>query len=131
MLETIPPGDTPVTEALLHRYRSLSKRACYAAEFAPESGEAEHFIAAIKRVQDALGDWHDWWTLTQTALRRLGEVHESSLVAELRNLTGAKFRHAVAVLAHSRVNLAAAPEPRAQPPARSTAKAARPVAAAA
>jgi CHAD domain-containing protein len=98
MLDGINRGDAPVTEALLHRYRILSKRARYAAEFAEPSSQAEKFIAGVKRVQDALGDWHDWLTLTQTASEHLGEVRESSLVAELHNVTGAKFRHAVAAL---------------------------------
>lgn len=98
MLEGIGRGEEPVTEALLHQYRIQSKRARYAAEFAEPSREAEQFIAGLKRIQDALGDWHDWLTLTQTAAEHLGEVRESPLVAELHNVTGAKFRHAVAVL---------------------------------
>ena len=102
MLGAIESGDTPVTEPLLHQYRILSKRARYAAEFANPSTEAVQLIAGIKRIQDALGDWHDWPTLTQTASEHLGEVRESSLVAELHNVTGAKFRHAVAVLSHMR-----------------------------
>jgi CHAD domain-containing protein len=102
MLETIDHGDAPVTEALLHQYRILSKRARYAAEFTEQSVEAEQFIAALKRIQDALGDWHDWLTLTQTAVEHLGEVRESSLVAELHNVTGAKFRNGVAVLSQTR-----------------------------
>jgi CHAD domain-containing protein len=131
MLQAIERGDAPVTEAVLHQYRILSKRARYAAEFANESKEAEQFIAGIKRIQDALGDWHDWLTLAQTAIEQLGEVQESSLVAELRNVTGAKFRHAVAVLSHMRANLDASPEHPVQPSARSTAKAIRPAASAA
>jgi len=102
MLATISRGDAPVTEALLHQYRILSKRARYAAEFAGRSAEADQFIADLKRIQDALGDWHDWLTLTQTASEHLGEVRESSLVAELHNVTGAKFRHAVVVLSQMR-----------------------------
>jgi len=102
MLEGIGRGDAPVTEALLHKYRILSKRARYAAEFAEQSNEAAQFITGIKRLQDALGDWHDWLILTQTASEHLGEVRESSLVAELHNVTGAKFRHAVAVLSQMR-----------------------------
>jgi|SRR5580704_3379 CHAD domain-containing protein len=102
MLGEISRGDSPVTEALLHEYRILSKRARYAAEFAEPSAQAEQFVAGLKRIQDALGDWHDWLTLTQTAAKRLGEVRESSLVAELHNVTGAKFRHAVAVLSEMR-----------------------------
>jgi CHAD domain-containing protein len=102
MLEAINRSDAPVTEELLHQYRILSKRARYAAEFAEPSGEAARFIAGLKRMQDALGDWHDWLTLTQTAGDRLGEVRESPLVAELHNVTGAKFRHAVGVLSQMR-----------------------------
>jgi len=102
MLEAINRTDAPVTEALLHQYRIISKRARYAAEFAEQSTEAAQFIAGVKRIQDALGDWHDWLTLTQSASEHLGEVRESSLVAELHNVTGAKFRHAVAVLSQMR-----------------------------
>jgi hypothetical protein len=53
-------------------------------------------------MQDAAGDWHDWFTLTRTAAKRLGDVHESSLVAALHNVTGAKFRSAVTVLSAMR-----------------------------
>jgi CHAD domain-containing protein len=98
MLEAMDCANAPVTEALLHQYRILSKRARYAAEFAVPSAGAEQFIARVKRIQDALGDWHDWLTLTRTASESLGEVRESPLVAELHNVTGAKFRRAVAVL---------------------------------
>ncbi len=120
MLQAIDRGDAPATEALLHQYRILSKRARYAAEFADDSTESQRFIADLKRVQDALGDWHDWLTLTQTAIEHIGEVHESSLVAELRNVTGAKFRHGVTVISHLRNK--SAPQHAAQPPARTPAK---------
>lgn len=107
MLKGIDPN-APVSEALLHQYRILSKRTRYAAEFAEPTAEAKQFIAGLKRIQDALGNWHDWLTLTQTAREQLGEVRESSLVAELHNLTGAKFRHAVAALGQMRSAAAAA-----------------------
>jgi CHAD domain-containing protein len=110
MLGKINAEAGPVSEALLHQYRILTKRARYAAEFAGPSAEATQFIAGLKRIQDALGDWHDWLTLTRTASERLGEVRESPMVAELHNVTGAKFRHAVAVLSHMRPKLGAAVE---------------------
>jgi CHAD domain-containing protein len=100
MLERIERKDEPLSEAVLHQYRILSKRARYAAEFADQSAEATEFIAGLKRLQDAVGDWHDWLTLTKSACENLGDVRESSLVAELHNVTGAKFRHAVSVLTH-------------------------------
>ena len=102
MLETVQGEEAPPTEALLHRYRILTKRARYAAEFAAPSAEATQFIAELKRIQDALGDWHDWLTLAQTAKQKLGEVRDSPVVAELHNVTGAKFRHAVKMLARMR-----------------------------
>ncbi len=88
----------PLTEDVMHQFRTAVKRARYAAEFAPKSAEASQFIAELKRLQDAIGSWHDWLTLTRSAGTRLGDVSESSLVATLHNVTGSKFRHAVAAL---------------------------------
>jgi CHAD domain-containing protein len=102
MLQRLERAAEPLTEAVLHQYRILSKRARYAAEFAAPSPAAEQFIAKLKRIQDASGDWHDWLTLTQTSTQSLGDVRESPLVAELHNVTGAKYRHAVAVLSQMR-----------------------------
>lgn len=110
-------ASAPITEPLLHRYRILGKRARYAAEFAGHSAEAQRFIAQLKLIQDALGDWHDWLTLTQTAGQYLGDIPDSALVAELRNVTGAKFRYAVNVLTQVRAALESQ-----KPPAAQTAK---------
>ncbi|MBZ5685168.1 MAG: CHAD domain-containing protein [Acidobacteriia bacterium] len=93
---TIPQGT--VDEETLHRYRLTVKRARYAAEFAPKSAESTRFLAELKRLQDALGSWHDWLTLTHTAMERLGDVSQSSLVAVLHNVTRGKFRHAVSAV---------------------------------
>ena len=131
MLEQIEHPDTTLTEQLLHQYRIFGKRARYAAEFAPKSAQAAQFIAEVKRMQDALGDWRDWLTLTQTAGEQLGSVRESPLVAELHNVTGAKFRHAVTVLAQVRAKLSLTSEHPAHVPARVGAKpSGQPVAAA-
>jgi CHAD domain-containing protein len=93
-----PDSRGTLTEDLLHHYRIIGKRARYIAELAPASAEVTEFVAQLKRMQDAAGDWHDWFTLTHTAAKRLGDVHESSLVAALHNVTGAKFRSAVMAL---------------------------------
>jgi len=93
-----PDSRGTLTEDLLHHYRIIGKRARYVAELAPPSAEATQFITQLKHMQDAAGDWHDWFTLTHTAAKRLGDVHESSLVAALHNVTGAKFRSAVTAL---------------------------------
>lgn len=101
MLKEVVRPAGPVSEDLLHQYRTVVKRARYAAEFAPKSPEAAQFIEQVKRLQDAVGNWHDWLTLTQSASKRLGEVNQSSLVAALHNITGSKFRHAVSALSAS------------------------------
>jgi CHAD domain-containing protein len=101
MLASISRPAGPLTEAFLHQCRIVVKRARYAAEFAPKTTESMRFIGELKRLQDAIGHWHDWLTLTHTAAARLGDVNQSSLVAALYNVTGGKFRQAVAVLAAS------------------------------
>lgn len=98
MLNSISIPQGPIDEETLHRYRLVVKRARYAAEFAPKSAESTRFLADLKRLQDSLGSWHDWLTLTQTAAERLGDVRESSLVAVLHNVTRGKFRHAVSAV---------------------------------
>jgi len=97
LLAQAPPANQ-LSDDVLHRYRILVKRARYAAEFAPKSAESTRLIAQLKRLQDAIGNWHDWLTLTNTAAGQLGDVHQSPLVAALHNVTGGKFRHAAAAL---------------------------------
>lgn len=79
----------------LHRCRIAVKRARYAAELAEKSAAATRFLAELKLMQDALGNWHDWQLLTETARQHLGEVNQSSLVAVLHNVTQGRFRQAV------------------------------------
>jgi CHAD domain-containing protein len=74
------------------------KVARYAAEFALSSDESTQLIIRLKKVQDALGRWHDWLLLTNTAEDLLGELNQSSLVAALRNVTRAKLRQVIIAL---------------------------------
>jgi len=87
-LESATPPNGPVNDESLHRWRLAVKRARYVAEFAPKSAEKTQFIAQLKRLQDTLGHWHDWLTLTDTAVEQFGEINHSSLVAA-RNATAA------------------------------------------
>jgi CHAD domain-containing protein len=98
ILETGKSSVTPPSDEALHQYRLSVKRARYAAEFAVPSDESAEFIAQLKKAQDALGHWHDWALLTRTAAENFGEVHESSLVAALQNVTRGKFRQAIPTL---------------------------------
>jgi CHAD domain-containing protein len=109
MLKSISIPQGAIDEEALHRYRLVVKRARYAAEFAPKSVESNKFLAELKRLQDSLGSWHDWVTLTQTAAERLGDVNESSLVAVLHNVTRGKFRHAVSAVTAAKSEFQATP----------------------
>jgi len=109
LLRTVSVPKGPADEETLHHYRLVVKRARYVAEFAPKSQETTKFLAELKRVQDALGNWHDWLTLTHTAVERLGDVNQSSLVAVIRNVTQGKFRHAVSAVMAAKVQSHAAP----------------------
>jgi CHAD domain-containing protein len=108
ILRSVPLPEGPASDETLHQYRVAVKRARYAAEFAAKSREAAQLVAELKRLQDALGNWHDWMTLTQTATEQFGDVNQSSLVAALNNVTRGKFRQAVAALAAAAVGLAGA-----------------------
>lgn len=98
MFATMAKQQGAFTEATLHRFRTRCKRIRYVAEMAGDDPEATRIVSQIKRMQDAIGDWHDWLTLTQTAQKLFAEPVDSPLLAALRNVTRAKFveatRHA-------------------------------------
>jgi len=87
-----------LTEELLHRYRIEGKRVRYVAELAEASPEAGQMVAELVRLQDRLGDWHDWLLLSGTAQELFHDGANSALAAALRNLTRAKFREAAHVV---------------------------------
>jgi CHAD domain-containing protein len=60
----------PVLDAEnLHDFRKATKKARYVAE----SGAINHVSKALKRVQDSIGEWHDWLCLLQEATSALDE----------------------------------------------------------
>jgi CHAD domain-containing protein len=118
------------TEKTLHRYRIAGKRARYLAEFGDKTPEAVRVIEQLKRLQDALGDWHDWLQLTARAEELFGGVQESALVSALRNITRAKFRQGVNVLTDLRASLIAKKPAAALPVRKPLARAAHATAAA-
>ncbi|HUJ95171.1 MAG TPA: CHAD domain-containing protein [Terriglobales bacterium] len=96
----------PVTEKTLHRYRIVGKRARYLAELAGKDPASAQFITQLKRLQDVLGDWHDWLQLTARAEALFPEAAGSAFLAALRNVTRAKFRHGIEVLLETRAAFA-------------------------
>ncbi len=92
----------PLTEKKLHQYRIAGKKIRYLAEFAGSKPEAQEVIRQLKSMQDVIGDWHDWLSLTARAEKMFGGVQDSPLVAMLSNVTRAKFRQALDAVANTR-----------------------------
>ena len=82
----------PQDEQTLHHYRTVGKRARYVAELAKDDPETKVLLEQLKRMQDRIGDWHDWLQLTARAEKLFGGPGDSALVAALRNITRAKYR---------------------------------------
>jgi len=101
----------PLTEKTLHEYRIVGKRARYIAELEDSNSEAKRVVEQLKRMQDVIGDWHDWLKLTEKAEELLGGVRDSALVAMLRNVTQAKFRQSLDAVAEIRSVLASHSRP--------------------
>lgn len=95
----------PLTEKTLHQYRIVGKRARYLGELAGNDPDAQRLVEQLKRMQDVIGDWHDWLKLTHRAEELFGAIQSSALIAALRNVTRAKFRQAVDALAEARAGL--------------------------
>ncbi|MGI9103167.1 MAG: CHAD domain-containing protein [Terriglobales bacterium] len=96
-----------LTPENLHGYRTQCKRIRYVAEMAGDDPAGRHVVDILKRSQDAIGDWHDWVTLTATAESLFARSLDSALISALRNVTHAKFSEASAMAFESRRHLLA------------------------
>jgi CHAD domain-containing protein len=57
----------------LHDFRKATKKARYVAEMGAEGQKHGGVAKALKRVQDAIGEWHDWFCLGEEAKAALGQ----------------------------------------------------------
>ena len=96
----------PLTEKKVHQYRIVGKHARYLAEIAGDDPQAKQLVEQLKRMQDVIGDWHDWLKLTERADEVFDGARGSALVAALRNITRAKYRQSLDVLMETRAALA-------------------------
>jgi CHAD domain-containing protein len=60
-------------EGNLHDFRKGAKKARYMAESGGDDPEAGLVGKALKKLQDEIGDWHDWLVLADEAHQALGE----------------------------------------------------------
>ena len=82
--------------ASLHELRLEVKHVRYAAEAAGEVGTK--IVALLKPVQDAVGIWHDWINLIDTADEVLGPLPGHPLMTVLRGKIRGRFNDAVTLL---------------------------------
>jgi CHAD domain-containing protein len=61
----------------LHDFRKGAKKARYVTESEENDAAAKAIAKAIKRVQDAIGEWHDWDVLAGEAREALGDDGEA------------------------------------------------------
>jgi CHAD domain-containing protein len=82
----------------LHDARVTLKRIRYLAELAEKTPEQKNFIRELKSVQDAIGEWHDWQELTETAEKRFSDRVNCVLVREARAVLGARHSDATSAI---------------------------------
>jgi len=68
----------------LHEYRKRIKTVRYLAEFSPVAdAQTGRQVSALKRMQSAVGEWHDWQALARKAHRALRDHDKKGGIAEL------------------------------------------------
>lgn len=100
-----------VKPSRLHQARIQLKNVRYLAELAEESPEQKSFIVELKKVQDAVGEWHDWEELAGLAEKRFADRVNCALLREVRALFAARQSAAI-----SAVNRLFAAQPARKPP---------------
>jgi CHAD domain-containing protein len=78
----------------LHDFRKGAKKARYVAESDDKDPAAGAMAKAIKRVQDAIGEWHDWDVVKEEAREALGDEGRA-LEAELDARTKRAYQRAL------------------------------------
>jgi CHAD domain-containing protein len=91
-----------LSEANLHEFRMDCKRVRYLAEMAGEGPRVAAAIEQLKRIQDSIGTWHDWLTLTATAESVLARSGQVPLLSALRTSTRSKYLEALRITADAK-----------------------------
>ena len=84
----------------LHDFRKGAKKARYVAESEENNAAAEAVAKTVKRVQDAIGEWHDWVVVADEASEALGN-DGASLHAELHRRAQQAFDRALRITSNA------------------------------
>jgi CHAD domain-containing protein len=90
-----PDSVSMVDPEELHQLRIELKKIRYTAELAGKDAATRKFTAALEKTQDAIGDWHDWLTLSESAEEALNNYVSSGILMQLRSLTTSAFSAAI------------------------------------
>jgi len=104
----------PLSPENMHEYRLECKRFRYTAELAGKTLEGKVPIAAWKRVQDTIGEWHDYLMLSKMAKRVLGDSRlHTTLLARMQR----KYEESLRAIARCEEKLlgSAPPVPKKEP----------------
>ena len=112
-----------VSEAALHQYRLRCKRVRYVAEIGGKEPVADAVVEQLKAIQDAVGEWHDWDTLTTRAEALFPDAPNAPIITALRAVRHSKLVEAMHITQTAKAALLEMHEPggRGKKPARSAA----------
>ena len=100
--------------ANLHPYRLKLKELRYVLELEEPQPARQELIDAIKKVQDAIGEWHDWMSLGDIAADVL-DHDRCRVIAQIKATAASRFANALAAAQSLRSRYAAkSPSGRAQ-----------------
>ena len=86
-----------VSEAVLHQYRLRCKRVRYVAEMGGKEPVADAVLEQLKAIQDAVGEWHDWDTLTARAEALFSHAPNVPIITALRAVRHSKLVEAMQI----------------------------------
>lgn len=91
-----------LNEGNLHDFRMQCKRVRYLAEMVRGNPKVDAVIEQLKRIQDSIGVWHDWLTLTATAENVLSRSGQVPLLSALHASTRSKYLEALRITADAK-----------------------------
>jgi CHAD domain-containing protein len=90
-----PDSVSMVDPQELHQLRIELKKIRYTAELSGKGAATRRFTSALEKTQDAIGNWHDWLTLSEAAEEALNNYVSSGILMQLRSLTTSAFSTAI------------------------------------